>query len=116
MNIKLPKTIETYFQQTTAEAPAEVARLFAPDAVLVDEGEDLEVVGRDAIHQWMIELAAKFKTSIELTAYEEIERQGVVTTLVSGNFPGSPAVFVYRFDIQGDLIHRLVIEFAGFKQ
>lgn len=116
MNIKLPQAIEAYFQQTAAEDHAEVAGLFTPDAVLVDEGEDLEVVGRDAIRQWMIDLATKSKTLIEVTAYEESNRQGVVTTLVSGNFPGTPAVFVYRFDIQGDLIKRLVIEFAGSKQ
>jgi len=116
MNTKLPETIETYFQQTAAEAHAEVAALFAPEAVIVDEGEDEEIVGRDAIHQWMIELAAKYKTSIDVTAYEEVGGQGIVTTLVSGNFPGSPAEFVYRFDLQDDgQIARLVMEFAGFK-
>lgn len=115
MNIKLPETIENYFRHSADEAHAEAAALFASEAVVVDEGEETEIMGREAIHRWMIELAAKLTTTLEVTGYAEEKGQNVVTTLVSGNFPGSPAEFVYRFDLRDGQIERLVIEFAGFK-
>lgn len=115
MNIKLPEPIEDYFRFRAEGKSEQAAASFARDAVIIDEGEDHEVVGRDAISQWFAEIADKYKTTLEVVGSVEEEGNVVVTTLVSGNFPGSPAEFLYRFSVRNALIERLVIEFTGFK-
>jgi hypothetical protein len=115
MNINLPEPIENYFRYSAEENPKEAAAAFTPDATIFDKGEDLEVSGREAIYRWFTELTAKYKTTVEVVNLVEEEGEFVATTLVSGNFDGSPAEFVYRFVIRDGLIDRLVIDFIGFK-
>lgn len=115
MNIKLPETIENYFRYSAEEKPKEAAAMFTADATILDNGEDLKVSGRESIHQWFIELAAKYQTTLEVVGLSEEEGEFVVATLVSGNFPGSPAEFAYRFALRDGLIDRLAIDFVGFK-
>lgn len=115
MPIKLPGPIESYFRCSAEEKPKEAAAAFALDATILDKGEDLEISGREAIRSWFVELAAKYKTNVELVSSAEEDGELAVTTLVSGNFDGSPAEFVYRFALRDGLIDRLVIDFVGFK-
>jgi hypothetical protein len=115
MSIKLPETIENYLRYTADGALKEAAAVFAPEATVSDEGEDTEVVGREAIYHWMTEYTSKYKTTLEVVGMVEEDGEVVLTTLVSGNFDGSPAEFVYRFTLRDGLIDRLVIEFVDFK-
>lgn len=115
MSIKLPEPIDSYLRHTASGNQQEAAAVFSPNATVVDQGEDTEVVGREAIHRWLIEVAAQYTTTVEVTDLVEKYDEVVLTTLVSGNFPGSPAEFVYRFTLRDGLIERLVIEFVGFK-
>lgn len=114
MSIKLPEPIENYFRFTAEDKAEEAAACFALDAVIFDKGEDLEIAGREAISKWFVELAAKYQNTLEIFNSVEEEGEVVVTAFVSGNFPGSPAEFAYRFVVQDSLIKRLVIEFIGF--
>lgn len=115
MNIKLPEPVANYFRYSAEAKAEEAAALFALDAIIFDKGEDLEVAGRDAISLWFTELAAKYKNTLEIVNAVEEEGEVVVTTLVSGNFAGSPAEFRYRFVLSDQLISLLVIEFVDFK-
>jgi len=115
MSIKLPESIEKYIRNSEIGAIDEAVAAFAPDATLVDEGEDITAVGREAIHAWMADYTSKYTTTVEVTDTIEKDGEVVVTTLVSGNFPGDRAEFVYRCTLQDGLIARLVIEFVGFK-
>ncbi|RYG48420.1 nuclear transport factor 2 family protein [bacterium] len=115
MSIKLPQPIENYFRHSEKGALKEASEAFALDATVIDEGEDSKAVGREAIHGWITEYTSKFKTTLEVVNLVEKDGEAVVTTLVSGDFPGSPAEFVYRFALRNDLIDRLVVEFVGFK-
>lgn len=115
MSIKLPEPIETYLRSTANGDLKEAAAAFAPEATVVDEGEDTKVVGREAIYRWLIEVAAQYTTTVEVVGLAEKDGEVVLTTLVSGNFDGSPAEFVYRFVLRDGLIDQLVIEFVGFK-
>lgn len=115
MSIKLPEPIENYLRSSESGDIDRAATAFAPEATVVDEGEDTEFVGREAIHRWMTEYTSKYKTTLEVTDMVEKDGEVVLTTLVSGNFPGSPAEFAYRFRMRDGLIDRLVVEFVGFK-
>jgi len=115
MNIKLPEPIENYLRSSETGDLEKAAAAFAPDATVFDEGEDTNVVGREAIHRWMTEYTSKYKTTLEVTDMVEEDGEVILTTLVSGNFQGSPAEFRYRFALRDGLIDRLVVEFVGFK-
>lgn len=114
MSIKLPESIENYFRFSAEGKAEEAAACFALDAVIFDKGEDLEIAGREAIGKWFVELDAKYKNTLEIFNSVEDEGEVAVTAFVSGNFPGSPAEFCYRFVLRDGLIERLAIEFVGF--
>jgi ketosteroid isomerase-like protein len=115
MSIQLPEPIETYLLSSESGDLEKAAAAFAPDATVVDEGEDAKAVGREAIYHWMADYTSKYKTTLEVTEMVEKEGEVVLTALVSGNFDGSPAEFVYRFVLRDGLIGRMVVEFVGFK-
>jgi hypothetical protein len=115
MSIHLPEPVANYFRYKADENLTEAAGTFTPAAMVFDKGEDREVFGREAIHRWFIEQAATVKTTVDVVSSREENGEFVVTTLVSGNFKGSPAEFEYRFTLRDGSIDRLVIEFRGFK-
>ena len=109
----LPTVIAEYFRSKDSVDPAFAEAAFHPDAVVYDNGEDLEVRGVEAIVQWMSETSSKYEVTSEVRSAEEIEGRCHVDVAVSGNFPGSPYQFEYRFLIQHDQIRELVIEPIG---
>lgn len=115
MNIKLPEPIENYLRFRSGEKPEESAHLFATEATIFDNGEDYKVSGREAIKHWHTEVAAKYKMTLEVISFTEEDGEIVVSILVSGNFPGNPAEFVYRFTLSSGHIEKLVIDFVGFR-
>ncbi len=115
MSIKLPEPIEKYIRNSEIKALDEAVAAFAPDATVVDEGEDTTAVGREAIHAWMADYTSKYETTVEVKDVVEKNGEVVVTVLVSGDFPGNRAEFVYRCALRDGLIERLVVEFVGFK-
>lgn len=115
MSIKLPEALEKYIRNSEIKNLDEAVTAFAPDATVVDEGEDTTVVGREAIRTWMADYTSQYTTTVEVTDMVEKDGEVVVTVLVSGDFPGNRAEFVYRCTLRDGLIARLVIEFAGLK-
>lgn len=86
-----------------------------PDATVIDKGEDAQYQGRDAIRQWMTGEVRGYSLTTDVTGVKGDGEITVVTALVSGDFPGSPTEFEYRFLMRDGLITRLIIEFLGFK-
>ena len=106
MPIALPKPIADYFA-ADAHARSTVAGCFTPDAVVVDEGRTH--VGRDAIAAWKTESSTKYDYVSEPTAIAEEEGAFIVTSHVTGNFPGSPVDLRYRFTLEDGAVARLEI-------
>lgn len=111
----LPEPIAAYFRYKTEDGLNGAPDFLSPDATVIDTGEDTEVNGRDAILRWMAQVADQYKFTTELLGLVEEEGATVVTTLASGDFPGSPAEFAYRFELRDGLISRLTIDFVGFR-
>lgn len=108
MTIKLPPSIQAYFDGDNARSPEAVAAAFTDDAVVRDAGETR--FGREAIRQWKVETDQKYShTRAEpfLVTTENGETQ--VTGHVSGDFPGSPVDLRYFFVLKGDRIADLEI-------
>ncbi len=106
MSITLPQPVAAYFAADTRDGAA-VARCFTPDAVVIDEQRTY--AGRDAITAWKAETSAKFDYVSEPFHTEQNGDRLIVTSRVTGNFPGSPVDLRYGFVLEGDAIARLEI-------
>src|SRR5262245_59281046 len=101
MALELPKPIAAYFTADRIGSDA-VAECFTEHAVVKDEGHTHQ--GRDAIRQWKADASARFQYTIEPFACEQKSGQFVVTSKVTGNFPGSPVNLRFFFGLQSDRI------------
>ena len=106
MTVSLPESIADYFEASNSGRPEAVAKVFAADGVVRDEGGVHR--GREAIAAWARATMDKYSMRITpLTA----SGTGVVVVKasVAGTFPGSPLELTFRFDLGEDGIRALAI-------
>jgi hypothetical protein len=108
MTLHLPKPIEVYMSSENAHDIETLGACFAPDATVKDEGHT--VTGLKAIAAWRRETTKKYQHTIEPVAIAECDGKTVVTSKLSGNFPGSPLTLDFVFKLQGDKIASLEIQ------
>ena len=106
MTLDLPKSIAAYFTADKGDAEA-VARCFTESAIVKDEGHTYQ--GRAAIKQWKADASAKYQYTCEPFACERKDGKVVVTSRLTGNFPGSPVNLRFFFELEGDKISSLEI-------
>lgn len=106
MAIELPPPIAAYFTADLSDAQA-VARCFAKDALVTDEGQDHR--GRAAIAAWKAAASKKYSYTATPIAIEERDGRTVVTAHLIGDFPGSPVDLRYFFTLEDGLISTLRI-------
>ena len=107
MSARLPEPLAAYF---TAKNKHDIDAMLAPfseDAVIKDEGQERR--GLAAIREWMEETTRKYRVTVEVRDVAEAHGKAVVTGLVSGNFPGSPAELRYAFTLDGGKVAHLEI-------
>ena len=102
----LPDPIAAYFAADQRSADA-IARCFTTQAVVKDEGRTY--TGLDAIKAWKAAASAAYTYTSEPFAMEQKDGSDVVTSRVTGNFPGSPVDLRYRFRLERGLIASLEI-------
>ncbi|MFD8339300.1 nuclear transport factor 2 family protein [Streptomyces solisilvae] len=95
MPISLPATIESFFVAKNAHAADAVALTFADDAHVEDDGKTYH--GRDEIRDWSDKESGSVQIVLTVTEASRHGKKAVVTADASGNFPGSPLAFVFRF-------------------
>jgi len=106
MTLNLPKPVAAYFAADKTDAEA-VAQCFTEAAVVKDEGHAHH--GRGAIKQWKAEASAKYQYTSEPFACAQQGGKFVVTSRLTGNFPGSPVDLRFFFELQGEKIASLEI-------
>ena len=106
-DLNLPEPIEAYFEADRRDAHA-VARCFTKDGVVIDEGRTH--TGLAAIEAWKTSASAQFPYISEPFALEKQERAYVVTSKVTGDFPGSPVNLRYTFALERGKIASLEIK------
>jgi hypothetical protein len=106
MPLDLPKTLAAYFASDRQDAEA-VAQCFTETAVVKDEGHTH--CGRAAIKQWKKDVSARYQYTSEPFACEQQDGKVVVTSRLTGNFPGSPVNLRFFFGLDGDRIASLEI-------
>jgi hypothetical protein len=105
-DLKLPEPIAAYFAADCRDVET-IARCFTKDAVAKDEGHSY--VGLAAIRQWKSEVAAKYNYRCEPLGMEQKNGATIVTSRVTGNFPGSPVDLRYAFRLERGKIAALEI-------
>ena len=93
----LPEPIAAYFAADIRDSEA-FARCFTDDAVVKDEGHTY--TGVTAIKQWKAKSATKFTYSSKPFAVEPRDGMVIVTSRLTGNFPGSPVNLRYCFGLE----------------
>ncbi len=106
MSLDLPKPIDTYFTADSGDREV-VARCFTDNAVVKDEGHTYN--GLAAIKQWKTDSSKKYNYTSEPFACEEKDGKTIVTSRLTGNFPGSPVDLRYFFGLEGNKIASLEI-------
>jgi phosphoribosylamine-glycine ligase len=106
VTLDLPKPIAAYFTADKEGAEA-VAQCFTANAVVKDEGQTYR--GRVAIKQWKADASATYQYMSEPLACEQKNGTIIVTSRLTGNFPGSPVSLRFCFGLEGDKIASLEI-------
>ena len=85
-----------------------MVKCFTASAVVKDEGQTY--IGREAIGLWRTEASAKYSyVSVPHTIVSDGDRT-VVTSRLTGNFPGSPVDLRFFFLLKDDKIAQLEIK------
>jgi hypothetical protein len=106
MTLALPQPIAAYFT-ADKEGGEAVAQCFTENAFVKDEGQTYR--GRAAIRQWKADASARYQYTSEPLACEHKEGNVVVTSRLTGNFPGSPVNLRFFFGLESEKIASLEI-------
>jgi SnoaL-like protein len=106
VTLDLPGPIAAYFAADKKSAEA-VAQCFTENAVVKDERQTYR--GRVAIKHWKADVSARYQYTSEALACEQKDGKVVVTSRLTGNFPGSPVNLRFCFGLEGDRVASLEI-------
>lgn len=107
MAVELPNAIADYFKADSQKGAEAVTRCFTEDAVVRDEGHTY--TGRDAVRQWKAGSSTKYTYTSEPVAVATERDRTVVTSHLTGDFPGSPLDLRYIFVLKDGKIAELEI-------
>lgn len=108
MSLPLPKPIEVFMSSENAHDTDALAECFAPDATVQDEGQTL--TGLKAIKAWRLETAKKYQHTVEPVDTTTRAGKTVVSTKLTGEFPGSPITLDFVFTLEDGKISALTIQ------
>jgi hypothetical protein len=104
--LDLPEPIAAYFDADQRDGEA-VAHCFTERAVVNDEGQTH--CGPEAIKAWKTAAFAKYRYASAPFAVEQKDGRYIVTSRLTGNFPGSPVDLRYHFRLERGKIAHLEI-------
>jgi hypothetical protein len=105
-DLDLPEPIAAYFDADRQDGQA-VARCFTRDGVVLDENKTH--AGFAAIEAWKTESSARYNYTAEPHTLQAQGRSYIVTSRVSGDFPGSPLDLRYTFLLERGKIASLEV-------
>jgi len=102
----LPEPIVAYFKADKHDGEA-IVRCFTVQAIVKDEGRTHS--GSAAIKAWKIDTSSKYSYASEPFAVVEKDGGYVVTSRLTGHFPGSPLDLQFAFRLERGKIAYLEI-------
>jgi hypothetical protein len=108
MPLPPPKPIEIFMSSEETQDLEALADCFAVDATVSDEGQTMQ--GVKAIKAWRLEAAKKYQHTVEPVAAAARVDKTVVSTKLTGDFPGSPITLQFVFPVESGKIAALEIQ------
>ena len=108
MPIPLPKPIELFMSSENTHDVEALGDCFAAHATVIDEGQTVR--GLNAIKTWRLETRKKYRHTVEPVAVTARGGKTVVSTKLTGVFPGSPITLDFVFTLEGGKIAALEIQ------
>jgi hypothetical protein len=106
-HLNIPEPIAAYFAADKRGDAEAVARCFTKRATVKDEGQTHS--GRAAIQQWKTSTSAKYSYTSKPLAVEQADGWYIVTSRLTGDFPGSPIELRFAFRLEHGQIASLEI-------
>jgi hypothetical protein len=106
--MNLPEVITALINAQASFDSVQYAKCFSDTAVVLDESEEHE--GRESIQKWFASTSEKYQSVLKPFAYTGNGDNGMLTSEVSGTFPGSPIVLKFHFTFANELIEKLEIK------
>jgi hypothetical protein len=113
MPMDLPHCIAEFFRRKNEHDDAGLALLFSEDATVIDGGEGTTIHGRDEINAWVAQAISGLHLHTEIASWKGQGAQWIIDTVMTGDFKASPARFLYTFELRGEKISLLRVEFLG---
>lgn len=107
LKMNLPKVVADLVKAQDNFDSVAYANCFSETGVMYDEGKTH--TGRTEIQHWIEQGNEKYKTVMKPLEYAETDSTGVLSTEISGTFPGSPIVLKFNFEIIDGLIQSLKV-------
>lgn len=105
--MNLPKVITDLVNAQNSFDSVAYTNCFTETAVVFDEGKTHN--GRVEIQHWIEESNEKYRSVMKPLGYAENGNIGVLSTEISGTFPGSPIVLKFNFEMVDGLIQQLKV-------
>ena len=105
-SLDLPHVVADYFEADKSDSDT-VSQCFTDNAIVIDEGRTYR--GRAEIKKWKEDASTKYQYTSEPVACERRGGKIIVTSHLTGNFPGSPVNLRYFFGLEGKQIASLEI-------
>jgi hypothetical protein len=105
-DLNLPEPIAAYFDADRRDGES-VARCFTTQGAVKDEGQTY--CGLEAIKAWKTAASAKYEYVSKPFALQQKDGLYIVTSRVTGNFPGNTVDLRYVFRLEGEKIAHLEI-------
>jgi hypothetical protein len=107
MTLNLPPSIALYISAANQNATQSVQDCFTEDATVQDESKTFH--GVEEIRQWITDTKAKYRHTIEPLAVRQAGQSTIVTSRLTGTFPGSPIEVPFKFVLRNGKIAQLEI-------
>jgi hypothetical protein len=107
MTLTVPQPVAAYLAAEAAKDADAIARCFAHDGSVRDEGREHR--GRGAIRQWKTAADAKYQYLLTPLGVRVEGNKVTVRARLTGDFPGSPIELDHVFTLSNDEIASLEI-------
>ncbi|MET0657465.1 MAG: nuclear transport factor 2 family protein [Steroidobacteraceae bacterium] len=105
-HLNLPEPVAAYFAADKFDGDT-VARCFTQNALVKDEGHTY--TGVESIKRWKSDVGSKYTYTSEPFSLEQEDGAVIVTSRLTGNFPGSPTNLRFFFRLERGKIASLEI-------
>jgi hypothetical protein len=108
MTVSAPGAIDAYFRAIAEDDSDALIACFTHSAEVSDEGSVYR--GPEEIRAWRERTRAAYRYTADVLRAERDGDRYVVTTRLTGDFPGSPLEVPYHFALRDGLISKLDID------